>query len=127
MNKSFARIQEALGDRLGKDVLLLSLSVDPENDTPPKLKEYATKFQARPGWHFLTGKKENIEWALYKLGQYVATKDDHLTVVIIGNESTGLWKKAHGLAKAEALIKIVESVLTDEGTPDKGTKDAGNQ
>src|SRR5918997_7020658 len=57
MNRSFEKIQEALGDRLGKDVFLVSLTVDPATDTPARLKEYAAKFHARPGWAFLTGKK----------------------------------------------------------------------
>ena len=51
-----------------------------------RLKEYAAKFHAGKGWTFLTGKKENVDWALYKLGQYVESKDDHKTVIIIGNE-----------------------------------------
>src|SRR5678815_1775816 len=113
MNRNFEKIQEALGDRLGKDVYLVSISVDPATDTPPRLKEYGRRFHARPGWMFLTGKKENLDWALYKLGQYVEAKDDHTSIVIIGNEPKGLWKKAMGLAKAEELIKIVEDVIAD--------------
>jgi protein SCO1/2 len=115
MNRSMEKIQEALGDRVGKDVFLVSLTVDPETDTPARLKEYAAKFHAGPGWSFLTGKKENLDWALYKLGQYVEDKNDHKTVIIIGNESTGLWKKALGIAKVEELIRIVESVANDKG------------
>jgi len=115
MSRNFERIQEALGQRLGKDVFLVSITVDPLTDTPARLKEYAQKFHARAGWSFLTGKKENVDWALYKLGQYVQDKNDHNTVVIIGNETTGLWKKAFGLAKPEELIKIVEEVMNDKG------------
>ena len=114
MNRNFEKIQEALGDRLGKEVFLVSISVDPLTDTPPRLKEYAAKFHARPGWIFLTGKKENVDWALYKLGQYVESKDDHKTVIIIGNEPKGLWKKAFGLAKPEELVRIVEETLADK-------------
>jgi protein SCO1 len=113
LNRNFERLQEALGDRLGKDAFLVSISVDPETDTPPRLKEYGRRFHARDGWIFLTGKKENVDWALYKLGQYVETKDDHTTIVIIGNEPKGLWKKAFGLAKPEELVKIVEDVIAD--------------
>lgn len=113
MNRNLERIQEALGDRLGKDAFLVSISVDPENDTPPRLKAYAGRFHARPGWLFLTGKKENVDWALYKLGQYIEKKDDHSTIIIIGNEPKGLWKKAMGLAKPEELIKIVDDVLNN--------------
>jgi len=113
MNRNFEKMQEAVGDRLGKDVFLVSISVDPEIDTPTRLKEYSKRFHAKPGWLFLTGKKENVDWALYKLGQYVETKDDHTSIVIIGNEPKGLWKKAFGLARAEELIKIVEDVIAD--------------
>jgi protein SCO1/2 len=113
MNRNLEKIQEALGDRLGKDVFLVSISVDPETDTPTRLKEYSRRFHARPGWMFLTGKKENVDWALYKLGQYVETKGDHSTIVIIGNEPKGLWKKALGLAQAEELVRIVEDVIND--------------
>ena len=123
MNRNLEKVQEALGDRLGRDVFIVSISVDPTTDTPTRLKEYAQRFHAKPGWTFLTGKKENVDWALYKVGQYVETKDDHTTVIIVGNEATGLWKKAFGMAKAAELVQIVESVVNDKGEPkaaDKG-------
>ena len=116
MNRNMEKIQEALGDRVGRDVFLVSMTVDPETDTPARMKEYAKKFHAGPGWLFLTGKKENLDWALYKLGQYVENKDDHQTVLIIGNEPTGLWKKAFGMANVAELVQVVESVVNDKGT-----------
>jgi protein SCO1/2 len=119
MNRSMEKIQEAFGDRVGKDVFLVSITVDPATDTPARLKEYAAKFHAGNGWTFLTGKKENLDWALYKLGQYVEDKESHKTVIIIGNEATGLWKKAFGMAKVDELIKIVESVAGDKGVAAK--------
>ena len=115
MNRNMEKMQEALGDRVGKDVFLVSISVDPATDTPPRLKEYARRFHAKPGWVFLTGKKENVDWALYKVGQYVESKDDHTTIIVIGNEATGLWKKALGMAKSEELLQIVRSVADDKG------------
>ena len=115
MNRNMEKIQEALGNRVGRDVFLVSMTVDPETDTPARMKEYAQKFHASPGWIFLTGKKENLDWALYKLGQYVERKDDHTTVLIIGNEPTGLWKKAFGMANVAELVQIVESVVNDKG------------
>jgi len=115
MNRNMEKIQEALGDRVGRDVFLVSMTVDPETDTPARMKEYAKKFHAGSGWLFLTGKKENLDWALYKLGQYVESKDDHQTVLIIGNEPTGLWKKAFGMANVAELVQVVESVVNDKG------------
>jgi protein SCO1/2 len=113
MSRNLEKIQNALGDRLGKDVFLVSITVDPATDTPTRLKEYSLKFHARPGWMFLTGKKENVDWALYKLGQYVEEKNDHSSILIVGNEPKGLWKKAFGLAKPEELLKIVDDVIND--------------
>ena len=120
MNRNMEKIQEALGDRIGRDVFLVSITVDPEVDTPARLKDYAQKFHAGRGWVFLTGKKENLDWALYKLGQYVENKDDHKTIFIIGNEPTGLWKKAFGMANVAELVQVVESVVNDK--PQRDTK-----
>jgi protein SCO1/2 len=119
MNRNLEKVQQALADRLGKDVYIISISVDPTVDTPPRLKEYAKKLSAREGWYFLTGEKQNVEFALTKLGQFVSEKQDHLNIFIIGNERTGLWKKAFGLAPSDQLVKVVESVLNDRPSGDK--------
>ncbi len=115
LGQKMAALQEWLGGRLGKDVYLLSFTVDPQTDTPAKLKEYAQQLGAKPGWYFLTGKKENVDWALYKLGHYVEQKQDHTNLLIIGNEPTGLWKKVFGLAQSEDLIHSLDAVLHDRG------------
>jgi protein SCO1 len=109
------RIQAWLGDRLGKEVHILSISVDPERDTPETMAAFAESFQARPGWYFLTGERDKLEIALRKLGQFVEDPENHQSVLLIGNEPTGLWKKALGMAPAEELIAILESVLEDRG------------
>ena len=115
MASTLSALQERLGDRLGKDVFLLSISVDPENDTPAKLKEYAAQFHARPGWLFLTGSKENIQFALGKLGPQIAHREDHSTLFMVGNNRTGLWKKVFaGNCESECLTGIVNSVINDK-------------
>jgi protein SCO1 len=115
LNRNLQKVQEALGDRLGKDARIISISVDPTVDTPPRLKEYAKKLDAKSGWYFLTGDKESVEFALKKLGQFVENKQDHMNIFIIGNDRTGLWKKAFGLAKSEEIVKVVDSVINDQG------------
>ena len=113
MNRNLEKVQQALGDHMGKDVRIISISVDPAVDTPAALKEYAKKLGAGKGWYFLTGDKQSVDFALTKLGQFVSDKQDHLNIFIIGNERTGLWKKAFGLAPSDQLVKVVESVLND--------------
>jgi protein SCO1/2 len=114
MAKSFRTIQDQLGDRLGKDVHMISISVDPK-DTPEQLHAYSQRVKARPGWYFLTGEKQNVDAVLAKLGQVVKEPTDHAALVFVGNDRTGLWKKAFGLAPAEEVSKIVWSVVNDSG------------
>jgi protein SCO1 len=114
LTRNLEKLQAALGERMRKEVNIISISVDPEVDTPASLKAYAKKLNAGPGWYFLTGNKESVDFALKKIGQFVDNKEAHLNIFIIGNERTGLWKKAFGLAKTEELMKVVDSVLADE-------------
>jgi protein SCO1 len=114
MNRNLEKVQQALGDRVGKDVRIISISVDPTVDTAASLKEYAKTLHARPGWYFLTGDKQNVDAVLRKLGQFVDDKQNHLNLIIVGNERTGLWKKAFGLARSDELVRVVESVLNDQ-------------
>jgi protein SCO1/2 len=114
LSRNMQAIQGWLGDRLNRDVLLISISVDPVTDTPARIKAYAERFHAQPGWLFLTGKKENVDLVLHKLGQIVERRDDHGTIFIIGNDRTHLWKKALGTTKAEDLMPVVASVADDK-------------
>jgi protein SCO1/2 len=120
MNRNLEKVQAAFKERMGKGLYIVSISVDPTVDTPAALKEYAKKLNAAPGRLFLTGEKANVDLALRKLGQYVEQREQHTNIFIIGNERTGLWKKAFGLAQSEELVKIVESVLNDAPTSSGG-------
>ena len=93
-----AEVQEILGERVGQDVFMYSISIDPERDTVPVLKEYAERFRVRPGWWFLTGTEDDITEVRKKLGLYVdlvqtdGSKNHNLSVVI-GNQATGRWMR----------------------------------
>jgi protein SCO1 len=120
MSAAFSDLQERLGRRQGKEVLLLSLTVDPITDTPEQLKAYASRFHAKPGWIFLTGSPENVQFALNKFGQKVEHREDHFNLYIVGNETTGLWKKvlpmhqSGGMRSAAELMELVDSVAHDQ-------------
>ena len=112
MTANLAKVQKYLGERVGRDVLLLSISVDPEIDRPDVLKKYADSFKAQPGWYFLTGEKKDVDWVLYKLGGHVEDKEKHTSVLIVGNEATGEWMKVHAMSNpteiASAVTKLFE-------------------
>lgn len=115
MNATFSKLQKAFADRLGKDLFLVSITVDSERDTPERLKAYARKVGARPGWVFLTGTKENVARALHKFGLQTPAPEQHKNIFLVGNERHGLWKKVFGLAKSDEIIGIVRGVANDDG------------
>lgn len=115
MARTFLHLQNKLGDRVGADVILVSITVDPENDTPEKLKAYAEKIGARRGWYFLSGSREQVDAALGKLGQYAEAREAHKNIIIAGNDRTGLWKKALAIAPSDEVWKVVQSVADDPG------------
>jgi protein SCO1 len=87
-----AQVQKLLGPRIGRDIFIYSISLDPEHDTPERLKAYAEKFHAGPGWLFLTGKKWDINAVRYKLGER-NEKENHGNTVRIGDVARGQWMR----------------------------------
>lgn len=116
MNSNLKQIQDHLGDKLGNEVNIISLTVDYKNDTEKVLFDYAKKYGAKQGWHFLTGEKENIELALGKLGKLTSNREAHDAIFLVGNLETKLWKKVNGLANIKDIIAQVDSVINDSAS-----------
>jgi len=108
---NLVRIQELLGDGSGRDVSLISISVDPADDTPDVLKKYGEKYGAKDGWTFLTGKKENIDWVVYKLGQYTEDFEDHSMLFLLGDVKNARWAKMRGDMPPETIAARLLDLL----------------
>lgn len=104
-------LQDSFGDHLGKDMMFLSISVDSANDVPARLHEVAESLHAKPGWLFLSGVKQNVDWVLYKLGQYAPVREEHSTIFLVGNEASGVWTKLDASLPVETLRTGIEKVL----------------
>ncbi|WP_103068965.1 SCO family protein [Aquimarina sediminis] len=114
MSSNLEKIQEYLGEKLGNQVHIISMTVDYKTDQQNVLKTYAESYNARNGWYFVTGKKENIEFALKKLGKNVSTREGHDSIFLVGNLNTKLWKKVNGLAAVNDIITQIDSVINDQ-------------
>lgn len=116
-----AKVQRLLGDRVGKDVFMYSITIDPEHDTPEVLAEYAERYQAQPGWWFLTGKESDITLLRKKLGLYIEEIQDgsnnHNVNLIIGNQTTGKWLKRSPFENPYVLAEQIGHWLTDWQRP----------
>ncbi|RZS58026.1 SCO family protein [Sphaerotilus mobilis] len=108
---NLARVQEQLQDSVKTPVQLISITTDSGFDTPEVLRDYAERHSAGPGWSFVTGKKENVDWVLHKLGLYNEKPEQHTAVLWVGNDRTGAWLKLHALAPPEAIVAAVRKVL----------------
>ncbi len=105
---TFREVQRSLGERVGRDIALLSISIDPATDVPQRMKAFAQRFDAGAGWHFLTGRKPEIDTLLRALGAATADKADHNGLVLVINEATGTWTRLDGLAAAPVIVRAVE-------------------
>lgn len=105
-----AEVQALLGDRVGRGVSLVSISVDPEHDTPTVLKEYGARFGARDGWTFLTGAKSDVDDVLRRLGQLVPIREAHTTLFLLGNARTGHWLKVHPDAAPDEIARLMRTL-----------------
>ena len=108
---TFARLQKELGDKVGQEVHLISISVDPLTDTPERLKAWGAKFKAGPGWTFVTGEKQEMDKLLNALGAAVSKREDHTPAMIIGNDNKGVWTRTYGLAKIPQIVSVLQDVM----------------
>ena len=120
LGATFARVQKELGDKVGRDVRFISISVDPATDTPERLKAWGEKFHAGEGWTFVTGNKPQVDELLRALGASSARREDHSPTVLIGNDVHGTWTRTYGLAKSSQLVQIINDAIAGKSTTTAG-------
>ncbi len=116
ITSNLVKVQKLLGDRVGRDIFIYSITVQPEHDTPEVLKQYAKMHGAGPGWLFLTGKPDDIELLRRKLGfadpnpEVDKDKSRHSGNLRYGNEPLSLWATCQGQAKPEWIAESISWV-----------------
>jgi protein SCO1/2 len=105
-----AELQDKLGPAMGRDVFFYSISIDPETDTPERLRQYADTFGAGPGWLFLTGAPDDMRTIRYKLGERSKVLSEHRNEVLLGNGATGEWARNTVLGDIQGLAFAVRSM-----------------
>ncbi len=111
-----ALVQEALGDRLGREVRLITLSIDPARDTPARMRKIAEAFGAGPDWLWLTGKKSDIDRLLKGLGAYTPDIESHPPMFIIGDPLNDRWTRLFGFASPDEVVAQIEAMLAARDT-----------
>ena len=117
LTMNLVKVQNLLGHRVGRDVFMYSITLEPERDTPAVLKAYARDHGAGPGWTFLTGRPADIERLRRSLGfvdpdpELDADKANHIGNIRYGNEPLMLWAACPGMADPAWIVESISWVM----------------
>jgi protein SCO1 len=104
LSQTFTQLQTKLGARRDK-VHLVSISIDPEEDTPERLTEYAKRFHAGPEWHHYTGTAAASLIVQRAFGVYRGDKMSHTPVTLLRTAPGQPWVRLDGFASADDLVR----------------------
>jgi protein SCO1/2 len=109
LGDSFSKLQDALGERLGRDVFLVTITTDPKTDTPERLRDWGNRFGSKPGWTIATGDVKDIDELLFALTGTRSGQSEHSPGVLILNDRTGVIVRDYGLGDPARLIKAIDA------------------
>src|SRR6185503_17850920 len=106
---NLVKVQDALGDRVGRDIVMVSVTVDAYTDTPGTLNRYAQRYGIKPGWHLITGRQQDLDLIRRRLGVLDAAVDktQHTGILVFGNETTGQWAATPAQAPPNTIVRSV--------------------
>ena len=113
-------VHKRLGGRVGRDIFMLSISLEGKRDTPELLRRYIKRYGAsKPGWLYLTGDYDDVETLRYSLGVYDldpvidADKQSHDGIITFGNDRTNRWSALPALQDSRGIARTVLRITRD--------------
>lgn len=107
LSSCFINLQQKLGDDSRK-VHLVSISIDPENDTPKVMKEYLKRYRAKQGWDFLTGSRKDVDAVMKSFNAYIPNKMSHFALTLIHKPGEGKWVRVTGIMSTMEFLAEVQ-------------------
>jgi len=104
----FLGVQDRIAEDLGRERILVSVTVDPANDIPERLKARAEELNAKPGWSFLTGDKETVNRLLRALEVYTPDIWDHPPTVFVVDGRRGVWTRLNGFPSPDKITEVMD-------------------
>lgn len=103
-----SKLQTALGKRLGTDVFMITITTDPKNDTPERLKTWSTRYNPAPGWTLVTGSVDNVTRLLQVFTGDGTNTGYHVPAVCIVDDVKKSQNWTYGLAPIEEILRMVD-------------------
>jgi protein SCO1/2 len=111
LSAGYSNLQKKLGADAG-NVQLISISIDPENDTPRIMSDYLKRYRAKPGWDFLTGSRKDIDAVMRAFSAYIPNKMSHYPLTLIRSPKDGSWVRLFGLMSTAEFMGEYARVYT---------------
>ena len=112
LSATFAQVQRELGDE-AEQVKMISISIDPEYDTPERLRNYAARFKAGPQWQFYTGANDDIVAVQKAFDAYRGSKANHAPLTFLHVPEDPQWVRVNGLASAADVVKEYRQLVAE--------------
>lgn len=109
LSVGYVNLQNKLKDSPQKP-RLISITIDPENDTPRTMKEYLKRYNARPGWDFLTGSRGDIDKVMRAFNAYIPDKMSHYPLNLIRSPKDGSWVRLFGILSSKEFVNEYQAV-----------------
>ena len=109
LSAGFANFQKKLAKE-GQTARLVSITIDPEHDTPYIMKEYLEKYRAKPGWDFLTGTRADIDRVMTAFNAYIPDKMSHYPLNMLRNPQDGTWIRLFGIMSGREFMAEYKQV-----------------
>ncbi|RDH85737.1 MAG: SCO family protein [endosymbiont of Galathealinum brachiosum] len=104
LSATLSQVKQKLGDD-AQNVKMISITIDPEQDTPERLKDYASKFKAGADWHFLTGSIDDIITTQKAFDAYKGDKMNHIPLTFLRSKTPNSpWIRLEGFTSAAEVL-----------------------
>jgi protein SCO1/2 len=112
MSAGFSHLQGTLGEE-SERVSLISITIDPEHDSPEIMRAYLRRYKAKPGWSFLTGSRADIDSVLTAFDAYVSNKMLHEPVTLLRRPASREWLRINGLLSGKELMEEYRMLIAE--------------
>jgi protein SCO1/2 len=113
LSATFSQVEQQLGSE-SDGVRMISITIDPEHDTPERLRAYAARYQAGPQWQFLTGDLEDIVTVQKAFNAYRGSKMNHEPLTFLRASPEAPWVRLEGLASAADVVKEYRQLVAEQ-------------
>ncbi len=114
MTFKLSQVRDQFEGEIGDPLQFVSLSIDPERDTPAAMKAFAQEHNAdHEGWVWLTGNPDHLDNIIKRLGQFAEDVESHSTMMLAGNVSAAHWIKIQPYEMPSQIVQKIALLLED--------------